>query len=174
MKKIAVAKAKKSLFCWCSRKFSWSFSEIFVLVLRDFRACSRRFSCLFSEIFVLVLGDFRGIQIYTFNNSCLKYPTVSPSKMQYFCPSLVSIFLTVLISLFQCEVRSFSLIPFFPHHLNSTTFFQFRIYFLVFVALIVILSCALTSFLGVLASAGTRPVAAWIFLVLDANNISKL
>ena len=46
-------------------------------------------------------------------------------------------------------------------------------YSLVILALIVILSVALTSFLGFLASAGTRPVAERIFLVLYANNISN-
>ena len=60
----------------------------------------------------------------------------------------------------------------FPHVLNLST--SNSGYFLVIVALIVILSVALTSFLGFLASAGTRPVAEPIFLVLYANNISTL
>ena len=149
------------------------FSEIFVVVLGNFRGRSRKFSWLFLEIFVVIIGDFRGIQIYTFNNSCFKFPTVSPSKKQYFCPNLVSIFLTVLISVFQCEVFSFSPIPFFLITLTWLPSSNSG-YFLVFVALIVILSFAFTSFLGFLASAGTRPVAEWIFLVLYANNISKL
>ena len=51
-----------------------------MVVIGNFRG-SRKFSCLFSEVFVaIIIGDFRGIQIYTFNSSCLKYPTVSPSK----------------------------------------------------------------------------------------------
>ena len=62
-----------------------------MVVIGNFRGCSRKFSCLFSEVFVAIIGDFRGVQIYTFNSSCLKYPTVSPSKKLYFCPHLVLI-----------------------------------------------------------------------------------
>ena len=109
---------KKSLFCWCSRKSSWLFSEIFVVVLGNVRGRSRKFSWLLLEIFVVFKSTLSIVRAS--NIQQYRHPKCNIFVLIYFQFFLLFWFLhsNVKFSLFTNS--------FFPHHLSSTTYFQFR------------------------------------------------